>query len=132
MTPVCIDLGNPEENPTVLCSQDWYLPTKNPPWNFKTISRLPKVTGPWHVDVKKAGLYRITLRQFPEEADKPLIAERAVLEIAGQTLESRVETGAKGVVFEVKLPAGKTQLITRLFDESGKAGGAYFTEVEAL
>ncbi|MEM9017800.1 MAG: arylsulfatase, partial [Verrucomicrobiota bacterium] len=66
MTPVSIDIGNPAENPTVLCSQDWYLPNGNPPWNFGSISRLPRVTGPWKVNVEKAGLYRLTLRQFPE------------------------------------------------------------------
>ena len=70
MTPVCIDLGHPTDNPTVLCSQDWYLPKGNPPWNFGSINKLPRVTGPWHVDVKQAGRYRLTLRQFPKEADK--------------------------------------------------------------
>jgi len=37
-----------------------------------------------------------------------------------------------GVVFELDLPAGQSQLITYLYDEKGKAGGAYFTEVEFL
>ena len=36
------------------------------------------------------------------------------------------------IIFEVELPAGKTELWTYLYDEAGKAGGAYFTEVEAL
>lgn len=132
LTPVRIDLGNPAENPAVLCSQDWYMPTGNPPWNFGSISKLPKVTGPWMVDVKKAGRYRITLRQLPKEADKPVVAKRAVIEISGKTAESPVEKGSKGVVFELDLPAGETELVTWLYDENGKAGGAYFTEVEAL
>lgn len=132
MTPVSIDLGNEAENPTVLCSQDWYMPTGNPPWNFGSIKRLPRVTGPWKVDVKKAGRYRITLRQLPIEADKPVVAVRAKVEIAGKEMESPVEAGSKGVVFEMELPAGKTDLNTWLFDENDKAGGAYFTEVEAL
>ena len=89
LTPVRIDVGNPAENPTVLCSQDWHMPTGNPPWNFASISRLPKVTGPWMLEVKRPGRYRITLRQFPKEADKPVIAERAKIEIAGQTEERR-------------------------------------------
>ena len=93
LTAVRIDVGNPAENPTVLCSQDWYLPTGNPPWNFNTIKRLPKVTGPWMLQVKKAGRYRITLRQFPKEANKPVVAERAKIEIAGQTMEQAVEHG---------------------------------------
>ena len=108
------------------------MPNGNPPWNFKSIKKLPRVTGPWMIEVKKAGRYRITLRQFPVVADKPVVALKAELDIAGKSLEQPVEPGSKGVVFETNLPAGPTQLVTRLFDENGKAGGAYFTEVEAL
>jgi arylsulfatase A-like enzyme len=132
LTAVRIDVGNPAQNPTVLCSQDWYMPKGNPPWNFGSISRLPRVTGPWMIRVKKAGAYRITLRQFPEEADKKVIAESARIEIAGQTMEQSLEPGSKGVVFDIDLPAGPTELITYLYDAEGNAGGAYFTEVEAL
>ena len=132
MTPVSIDLGNLADNPTMLCSQDWYLPKGNPPWNFGSINKLPRTTGPWMVDVKKAGRYRLTLRQFPVEAGKPVKAVRAKVQIAGQEMEAEVEPGTKGVVFELELPEGKTELVTWLFDETGKAGGAYFTEVEAL
>jgi arylsulfatase A-like enzyme len=129
---VRIDVGNPAENPTVLCSQDWYMPIENPPWHFSSISRLPRVTGPWMVNVKNPGSYRITLRQFPEVADKPVLAVHAKIEIAGKTMESKVEPGSKGVVFEIDLPAGPTELLTYLYDAKGEAGGAYFTEVEAL
>jgi hypothetical protein len=130
LTPVRIDLGNMAENPTVLCSQDWYLPAGNPPWNFTTIKQLPKLTGPWMVEVRKAGRYRITLRQYPKEAEKPVVAVRAKIQVAGQTKESDVLPESKGVVFEMNLPAGPTELVTWLYDEQGAAGGAYFTEVE--
>ena len=132
MTPVSIDLGNPAENPTVLCSQDWYMHSGNPPWNFGSIRKLPRVTGPWMVDVKKAGRYRFTLRQFPTEAGMAVDAVRAKVQIAGQERESAIETETGGVIFEFDLPAGKTELRTWLYDEDGKAGGAYFTEVEVL
>lgn len=132
MVPVSIDLGNPKDNPTVLCSQDWYMPKGNPPWNFGAIKKLVRVTGPWKVDIKKAGRYRLTLRQWPAVADKPVVAVRAKVRIAGQEMESEVKPNSKGVVFEMELPAGKTELLTWLFDKNGKAGGAYFTEVEAL
>ena len=112
MTPVSIDLGNPADNPTTLCSQDWYMPTGNPPWNFGSIKKLPRVTGPWMVDVKKAGRYRLTLRQWPIEADKPVKAVRAKIQISGQEMEAAVEPESKGVVFELELPAGKTELRT--------------------
>ena len=38
----------------------------------------------------------------------------------------------EGVIFELELPAGKTLLETWLYDEENKAGGTYFTDVEAL
>lgn len=132
LTPVRTDLGNPAEERTVLCSQDWHMETGNPPWNFGSIKKLPKVTGPWMVDVKQAGRYRLTLRQWPKEANKPVVAVRARVEIAGLEKECAVESGSKGVVIELDLPAGPTELVTYLYDAKGKEGGAYFTDVELL
>lgn len=132
MRPVRLDLGNPDQNPVELCSQDWYMPQGNPPWNFRLIGKLPRVTAPWMLNVKKAGIYRFTLRQYPKLADKPVVAVRAKVEIAGTEKEVAVEPGSKGVVIELEIPAGETELVTYLYDENGEAGGAYFTEVEAL
>ena len=108
------------------------MPKGNPPWNFREINGLPRVTGPWMVDVRKPGRYRLTLRQWPAEANRPLKAVRARVRIAGKEKESQVDAGSKSVVFETDLPVGKTKLETWLFDENNKSGGAYFTEVEAL
>ncbi|WP_372796462.1 sulfatase-like hydrolase/transferase, partial [Pontiella sp.] len=133
MTPVRLDIGNPTENPVELCSQDWYMPQGNPPWNFGLIGKLPRVTAPWMVTVKHAGRYRFTLRQYPKLADKTVEQTvRAKVEIAGLSQEVEVEPGSKGVVIEMDLPAGEAELVTYLYNEKGEAGGAYFTEVEAL
>ena len=133
MRPIRLDLGNPTANPVELCSQDWYMTQGNPPWNFRLIGKLPRVTAPWMVNVRNAGQYRFTLRQFPKLADRPVKKTvRAKIEIAELTKECAVEPGCKGVVLEMELPAGETELTTYLYDEKGKAGGAYFTEVEAL
>ena len=132
MTPASYDLGNPAENPTHLCSQDWFLPQGNPPWNFGEINQLKKITGPWNVNVVKAGTYKFTLRQFPEVADKPLVAIKAKLRIAGIEKEAAVKQGAKEAIFTLELPAGKTTLTTWLTNDKGETGGAYFTEVELL
>ena len=132
MTAVSIDLGNPTENPTFLCSQDWHLPEGNPPWNFRMIKKLSPLNGPWMVDVKKAGRYRLTLRQWPAQANKPVDAFRARVQVAGLERESAVEPGSEGIIFELDLPAGKTELRTWLYRKDGKVGGAYFTEVKAL
>ncbi|NIP18019.1 MAG: sulfatase-like hydrolase/transferase, partial [Xanthomonadales bacterium] len=87
LTPVSIDLGNPAQNPTELCSQDWYMEKGNPPWHMGAIKQRVKVTGPWHVDVKQAGRYRLTLRELPPEADGQVVAVRAKVAIAGQEVE---------------------------------------------
>ena len=108
------------------------MPKGNPPWNFAEINQRKKVTGPWYVDVKQGGKYRFTLRQQPEVANKPLIAERAKISVAGLEREAPVAAGSKGAVFELEIPAGRTTLTTWLYDESGEAGGAYFTDVEKL
>ena len=130
-SPAKIDLGNPDHNPTELCSQDWFMNDKGyPPYSFNTIAKLPRVTAPWLVNVKRAGRYRITLRQWPEAANKPVVATRAKVTISGQEKEQVIEPGSTGVVIDFDLPAGPSELWTYLYDEAGKAGGAYFTEVE--
>ncbi len=130
MVPVASDLGNPRHDPTTLSSQDWYLPTGNPPWNFGQIKRLPRVLGPWYVDIKQAGLYRFTLRQWPAESGKPIQAVRARMQIAGLEREMVVTPGAAGVVFELELPAEPAQLRTWFYDKNNNAGGAYFADVD--
>ena len=132
LTPVRIDLGNPDEPLTALCSQDWHMTKGNPPWNFASIRKLPKITAPWLVDVKREGRYRFTLRQWPAEANKPVLAVRAKIEIAGQEQAGPVTSGSQKIVVEMDLPKGPAELITYLFDDQGKAGGAYFTDVEWL
>lgn len=57
---------------------------------------------------------------------------RAKVEIAGLTKECVVKPRSNGVVIEMDLPAGETEQVTYLYNETGEAGGAYFTEVEAL
>lgn len=132
LTPVRIDVGSTVENPTMLCSQDWRMPTGNPPWHINQIRKLPKVTGPWMLEVKTRGRYRITLRQYPKEANQVVVAVKAKIKIAGVTLERTVEPNSKSVVFETDLPAGPTELVTLFTDKDNRSGGAYFTEVEAI
>lgn len=96
---------------------------------FCTPTRAALMTGHYP---ERTGAYRLTLRQSPVEADKPVQAVRARVQIAGQEKESAVAPGSKGVAFELELPVGRTELRTWLYDQNGKAGGAYFTEVEAL
>ncbi len=132
MRPVRIHLGDPAQNPTKLCSQDWYLEKGNPPWNFRTIRKLPRVTGSWMVEVRQAGRYAFTLRQWPVAAEKPLVAVRAKIAIAGKEKEILVSPGSEEARMELDLSVGSFELQTFLYDEAVRAGGAYFTDVELM
>ena len=132
LKPVAIDIGDLTENPAILCSQDWRPETGNPPWNFSSIKKLPKVTHPWLMNVLKAGKYRFTLRQWPKEADKTIIGVRAGIKIAGFEKESVIKDDSKEINFTLTLPSGITELWTYIYTQQGQVGGAYFTEVEKL
>ena len=130
--PVRIHVVDAAENPVTLCSQDWYLPKGNPPRNFGSINRLPKVTGPGMIKVERAGRYKVSLCQWPLEAKKPIVAETARVKIAGVEKSAPVKEGVLAAEFEMELPAGDATVETFLTDEMGKTGGAYFTYVEFL
>jgi len=130
--PVRLGIGAEAENPTTLCSQDWRMATGNPPWHPGSIKKLAKQTGPWYVNVARAGRYAITLRQKPGHVEFPLVAKTARLTIADVDETKPVPKGATGVTFRVTLPAGPTTLTTYLTDKQGKVGGAYFTDVEYI
>ena len=132
LKPVAIDIGDLTENPSVLCSQDWRPETGNPPWNFSSIKKIPKVTHPWLVNILEAGKYRFTLRQWPKEADKPIIGVKAKIKIAGLEKEALIKDGSKEIDFTLSLPSGITELWTYIYNQQGQVGGAYFTEVEKL
>jgi len=132
LKPVAIDIGDLTENPSVLCSQDWRPETGNPPWNFSSIKKIPKVTHPWLVNILEAGKYRFTLRQWPKEADKPIIGVKAKIKITGLEKEALIKDGSKEIDFTLSLPSGITELWTYIYNQQGQVGGAYFTEVEKL
>ena len=132
LKPVAIDIGDLTENPSVLCSQDWRPETGNPPWNFSSIKKIPKVTYPWLVNILEAGKYRFTLRQWPKEADKPIVGIKAKIQIAGMEKEALIKDGSKEIDFTLSLPSGITELWTYIYNQQGQVGGAYFTEVEKL
>lgn len=113
-------------------------------------------TGFWNVKIVEDGLYEIRIRRWPQEADAAIDAElppgadvpgvkayrttpgkafkavRATVEIGGQTAEKAVDSGAKEVVFKLKLAAGVTQLSSRFFASDGKEIGAYYAYIEKL
>ena len=132
LKPVAIDVGDSSENPSILCSQDWRPDLGNPPWNFNSIKRIPKETYPWLIHIKNAGMYRITLRQWPKEANKEIVGVRAKIRIAGIEEEASIIKGSNGVDFELNLDKGTSELWTYIYNQEEEVGGAYFTEVQKL
>ncbi|MCA9120186.1 MAG: arylsulfatase [Planctomycetaceae bacterium] len=153
-----IYLGNRRDNPATLTCHDW-ITTGSTPWNHASVRSAMSGdanTGFWNVKIVEDGLYEIRIRRWPQEADAAIDAElppgadvpgvkayrttpgkafkavRATVEIGGQTAEKAVDSGAKEVVFKLKLAAGVTQLSSRFFASDGKEIGAYYAYIEKL
>lgn len=151
-----IALGHPKDNPARLTSHDW-ITTGSTPWNQSHIRKAQtgkKNTGFWNVNVVEAGDYEIRLRRWPEEADlainaslkpgadvpgvkpyratpgKAIEPKQATLTIGSIKLSKPVESGAKEVVFDVKLPAGKTRMAALFKVSDSEEYGAYFAYVK--
>ncbi len=151
-----IYLGHPGENPARLTSHDWIF-TGGIPWNQAHVRRAltHRSVGEafWNVKVVEAGDYEFRLRRWPEEADHPIDAPlppgadvpgvkamrtaagaaikpvKATLRIGDVSEEAEVAPGAREVVFNVKLEAGKTRLSASFVEAGGKQYGAYFVYV---
>ena len=129
-----IDIGNPVENPTILCSQDWFSPRKYPPFAFSLILKYPKVTYPWLVNVYEPGTYRFTMAHMPKESDHHLKdVIKAQVKIDGKEASIDVQPGEKSVSVELKIDkAGPQELWTYLTYKDNSVSGAYFTTVEKI
>ena len=150
-----IYLGHPRDNPARLTSHDW-ITTGSTPWNQGHVRGAmtgDKNTGFWNVKVVEAGDYEIRLRRWPEEADlaidsplapglpvpgakayrvtdgKQINPVKASLKIGDISAEAEVKPGDKEVVFNLKLPAGKTRMSALFTTADKKFYGAYFAYV---
>ena len=134
MVPTRIALGSDVENPTSLTSQEWVVEPGNPPWSKGHVLKRAIQNGPWWVDVKQPGAYRITLSRWPLYINKPIDSVSAGIEIAGQSLKKEIQLPDKetAVSFDVQLQSGPTELKTFLTTAQGKTHGAYFAEVQRI
>ena len=150
-----IYLGHPAENPARLTSHDW-ITTKATPWNQSQVRAAVNgegMTGFWNVNVVEAGKYTFRLRRWPEELNEPIneslpageivpgakpyratpgkaiSATSARLQIGSIDQTAAVAKGDVETVFEVELPAGKSQLTATFHAEDGETFGAYFVYV---
>lgn len=127
---VPITVGSPHENPAFLTAHDWHA--QGIPWHQEVVVEAPEFNGYWEIMVAKPGSYRITLMERPVEAEHPIAAEFAVLEVGGESLRQMIPNGAKLIHFDVELDAGRTRLKSTLTTESGTTRGAYYASVLRL
>jgi hypothetical protein len=110
----------------------------------------PAMNAPWNIRVTRDGIYRISLRRWPREADTPLTAgmpayrcvdgsfpegkalpiAKARVRVAGFDATTSVSATDKEAVFVARLKVGKTQLQTWFYDAKGRElCGAFYAEV---
>lgn len=171
-----IHLGHPEHPVVSLTGHDW-IQKALPPWNQRHIrqaygyaqtqrkaqGRKPRAAqaeqprsvhrGHWAVKVLTPGVYDISLRRWPVEADHSITAAlppgdnvpgasrayrahpgvgipvvRAALRIDGHELDTTpVRPGDHQVTFTIRLAAGSHQLAPVFVDGEGNEVGAYYT-----
>lgn len=134
MEPTRIVIGSDIENPTHLTSQEWVMPRGGPPWAHAHVVNRMIANGPWWLDVAKAGTYRISLSRWPPYLNKAIDSTVASIEVAGQSFSIEIDepTQAATVDFQITLPAGPTELTTKLTTSNGKTHGAYFATIERV
>jgi arylsulfatase A-like enzyme len=104
-----IVIGSPRENPVRLTRQDWRGPQAA--W-------MPTSLGYWEVDVRRAGLYDVTLRFA--ELTKPGTVRFA---LGATTLENEVPAGAGSAIFNrVRLPTGRGRLESWVTRDNRRVG----------
>ncbi|TWT93780.1 arylsulfatase [Stieleria varia] len=153
-----ISLGHPDDERARLTSHDW-ITTRMTPWNQSQVRAAmngDENTGFWNVNVTSAGIYEVVLRRWPSEVDraiddsippgepvpgqrayretpgKPVAAVKANVRIGDVTASADVSPGQKEVVFELKLPAGKTTMTGTFVTANGEVFGSYFAYVKRL
>ena len=137
---VPLALGAERENPVLLTSSDWQDTYADNAGHIRKAVGGPQ-GGPWNVNVERAGEYEITLRRWPFDTDAPLSGTiqppgkalpiaGAKLTVAGHDLQMPAKPEARELTFQVRLPAGRTQLRAWFQDaRGGDLCGAFFVKV---
>ena len=145
-----LTIGSEAENPVRLSSSDWaWVYADNQP----NLRGCVMDSGTWHVDAVRAGLYRFTLRRWPEESGLGISAPAPVMQgVDGSLPEGKalpvasawlraghheqtlpVPPDAAGQAFEIVLDQGPITVQSWWHDEQGNPlAGAYYLTVERL
>ena len=131
---VAIPVGTPHENPALLSARDWHPTEGSVPWWQAWIDDPAyDSNGYWIVDFAQAGEYAVELRAHPREANRPMPAGTARLQIDDSTWQTMIAEGDQAASFPLDLPAGEARLQTWLAeDASDRRRGAYYVYVTKL
>ncbi len=149
-------IGSEKQPRTALTCQDWHGEVI--PYNQQHVRAGVQANGFWDLEVARGGVYRISLRRWPEELEAEIgaIVEQGDLDPAKidvnsrlyqmpsqaiRATQARLKVGAfdetrpvkpadKAITFQVELEAGRVNLQTWLTDDKGTSWGAYYVYIE--
>lgn len=126
-------LGSAKAPDVRLNGMDWYV--GDAPWTQQILDRKTQ-NGKWRVEVARDGRFRFELRRYPREAEKPIEAFSAAIEIGPVKSERAVDPQAKQAVFELDLKRGTYDLSATFSHREGsgpqQVWGAYYAYVSYL
>jgi arylsulfatase A-like enzyme len=122
-------IGHRDRSEVRLTSMDWYRGGN--PWTQSNIRR-GRGKGTWAVEVSQAGRYRIELRRYPREADQPVGAVKASVQVGDQESHTTLNADAQSAVLTLRLAAGETDLSGDFQDSAGKPIGVFFAYIRRL
>ncbi|MBC7363215.1 MAG: arylsulfatase [Candidatus Aminicenantes bacterium] len=138
-TPIYV--GTDKENPVKLTSHDIHGQVA---WDQRHVLKNSRCDGFWVIDVCKDGVYEISVRRWPEEANLPICEapENGVvfkpthvrLKVAEFDVTKPVQKGDKAVIFQLPLKKGLTRLQSWFIDdrENGFVNGAFYVYIKQL
>jgi hypothetical protein len=145
-------IGRTDQPEALLVCSEWFDVRCDGQPTIRTAKGGPR-GGPWNIDVKSGGRYRVELRRWPRDAGLALragtpefkaaqgslpegvalpIAE-ACLTLSGETRTLKTAEGGSDAVFETELKPGRTHLHGWFRDAAGQdLCGAFFAYVRHI
>ncbi len=123
-----------EEAPEVrLVSMDWYK--GDAPWTQQGLKN-KSAQGTWLVEIARDGEYRFELRRYPREANLPIEAQAAMVEIGSEKKKTNIDTKAHKAMIDLNLKKGTYDMMTSFIPPKDSLGqsvwGANYVHVSYL
>ncbi|MGM8362015.1 arylsulfatase [Flavobacterium sp. ARAG 55.4] len=155
---VYFKLGNKLENPIALTAHDVHAENGQQPWNQPSIRVGQKGSGYWSVNVLEEGIFEVSLRRYPLEANLAINASAKAItqkELSGleeevpegkvmnyvtatinfgNTVKEKVNVAPTDMAanFKVHLKPGKTTLMASFIDNKGEENVAYYVYIKKI